>query len=117
MWRVQIALRFLRFNTTYGTRRLSVLGVEKDNHEPTDVSLDSAVVAVKTAAHDGLPFQPASLAWRDIGYSVDIVVEKKKVPKVLLNGISGAATPGKLVALMGATGGACDCASVLVWWA
>ena len=68
--------------------------------------MNATAVAVRTAAHDGLPFQPASLAWRDIGYGVDIAVEKKKVPKVLLKNVSGAATPGKLVALMGATGGA-----------
>ena len=49
-----------------------------------------------------LPFQPATLAWKDLKYTV--FLGKEKTPKVLLNNISGYAEPGKLIALMGASG-------------
>jgi ABC-type multidrug transport system fused ATPase/permease subunit len=49
-----------------------------------------------------LPFSPATLAWKDLTYTV--YVGKDKTPKVLLKGISGFAEPGKLTALMGASG-------------
>ncbi len=53
-----------------------------------------------------LPFAHASLSWRNIGYTVQVKDGKKKVPKELLHEVSGAAPPGRLVALMGSTGGA-----------
>jgi hypothetical protein len=49
-----------------------------------------------------LPFTPATLAWKDLNYTV--YVGKEKTPKVLLNRISGYAEPGKLTALMGSSG-------------
>jgi hypothetical protein len=49
-----------------------------------------------------LPFTPATLAWKDLKYTV--YVGKEKTPKVLLNRISGYAEPGKLTALMGSSG-------------
>lgn len=43
-----------------------------------------------------------------VRYSVPIKGQKEE--KVLLNAVFGAAVPGQLVALMGATGGVCVCA-------
>lgn len=49
-----------------------------------------------------LPFTPATLSWKDLKYTV--YIGKEKTPRVLLNHISGFAEPGKLTALMGASG-------------
>jgi hypothetical protein len=62
---------------------------------------------VNCLMHQALPFTRASLSWTNIGYSVFVKANKVKTKKVLLNGVSGAAPPGRLVALMGATGGEC----------
>ena len=109
--RGQAALRYLRFGVTLGTRRLSAItdgrGDDEGDIVQTESSVGVTMVHVKgpASATEGLPFTPASLAWRDIGYSVPVTVDKKKTDKVLLAGVSGAAPPGKMVALMGATGG------------
>lgn len=47
-----------------------------------------------------LPFQPLSVAWRSLRYTVDTA----EGARTLLNGVSGVALPGRLVALMGASG-------------
>lgn len=56
------------------------------------------MVAVKSK----LPFQQAKVTWRNIKYTV--YIGKEKTPKVLLNEVNGGALPGRLVALMGASG-------------
>ena len=88
------------------------LAYKKKDVDPTAVVIDvqgqkkglggaksSAKASFQLAA---LPFTPATLAWKDIKYTV--YIGKEKTPKVLLNHISGYAEPGKLTALMGASG-------------
>lgn len=50
-----------------------------------------------------LPFDKAKIAWTDIEYTV-YIGKKKKEAKKLLHKVSGAAVPGRLTALMGASG-------------
>ena len=66
-------------------------------------TLDAAIskeAAAPNSAQD-LPFVPATLTFTDVGYSVTL---KKGGDKALLVGVSGAFTPGKMIALMGASG-------------
>jgi hypothetical protein len=63
--------------------------------------------------HQALPFTRASLSWTNVHYNVFVNTDKVKTKKVLLNGVSGAAPPGRLVALMGATGGECGSSRVV----
>ena len=51
--------------------------------------------------HSVLPFTPMSVAWRALRYTVKLADGSSKT---LLNGISGAAQPGRFMALMGASG-------------
>ena len=68
------------------------------------LTLPDTVVAV-SLDEAALPFRRSSLVWRNITYSVTVPDGKATVEKVLLSSVSGAAVPGKIVALMGATGG------------
>ncbi len=74
------------------------------------------MVGVAALWCQALPFVRASLSWSNVGYTVQVKADRPKandpsktekvtVPKVLLTDVSGAAPPGRLVALMGATGG------------
>jgi hypothetical protein len=60
-----------------------------------------------------LPFEPATLSWKDLKYTV--YVGKDKTPKVLLNHISGYAEPGKLTALMGSSGAGQSTTTQTTW--
>ena len=52
-----------------------------------------------------IPFQPMSLVFKDLHYTVKVKnSEGKTVDRQLLNGISGYVKPGQLTALMGASG-------------
>ena len=52
-----------------------------------------------------IPFQPMSLAFEGLHYTVKVKTQDKKtVDRKLLNGISGYVKPGQLTALMGASG-------------
>ena len=52
-----------------------------------------------------IPFQPMSLVFTDLHYTVKVKnAEKQTVDRKLLNGISGYVKPGQLTALMGASG-------------
>jgi ABC-type multidrug transport system ATPase subunit/ABC-type multidrug transport system permease subunit len=71
-------------------------GEEGDDTAPLHVAIPDALEAAVTA----LPFEPCSLAWRDLSYTVDT----PQGPKTLLHGVSGLAVPRRLLALMGASG-------------
>ena len=51
-----------------------------------------------------IPFQPMSLVFMDLHYTVKVKQQKQTVDRKLLNGISGYVKPGQLTALMGASG-------------
>ena len=52
-----------------------------------------------------IPFQPMSLAFDDLHYTVKVKSQEgKTIDRKLLNGISGYVKPGQLTALMGASG-------------
>lgn len=54
-----------------------------------------------TQQHHGLPFEPATLVFKDVTYSVPDPKTKGKTQIPLLRGISGVCRPGSLTALMG----------------
>lgn len=45
-----------------------------------------------------------TLSWDNVSYSVTVGKRKNKSQKVILNGLSGQALPGQVVAIMGASG-------------
>eukprot|EP00760_Papus_ankaliazontas_P008289 PhM_4_TR13723/c0_g1_i1/m.82053 len=56
---------------------------------------------------DVVPDQESSLSWQDIRYEVDIPPRSKGEPvqiRSILKGITGAAAPGRMLAIMGASG-------------
>lgn len=71
--------------------------------EPSEAAVAGAAAAPATA----IPFEPASVAFRDITYTVQL--PRGRGERVLLHGVSGCALPGRMLALMGASGaGASD---------
>ena len=71
-------------------------GEEGEDTAPLHVAVPDNLEAAVTA----LPFEPCTLAWRDLSYTVDT----PQGPKTLLHGVSGVAVPKRLMALMGASG-------------
>jgi len=70
---------------------------------PPKKQLASTRSSAKASFHlNALPFTPATLAWKDLKYTV--YLGREKTPRVLLNHISGYAKPGTLTALMGVSG-------------
>ena len=69
-----------------------------------------ALAAAAASAQSALPFTPMSIAWRNLRYTVTIAAAAAKAEgrasrdKVLLQSVTGRAAPGKLTALMGASG-------------
>ena len=61
-----------------------------------------AASAAAIAAEAALPFEPASVAFRDVSYTVQL--PQGRGERVLLHGVSGCALPGRMLALMGASG-------------
>lgn len=67
-------------------------------------------IASNGATSSTLPFMPMSIAWRDLRYTVNISARAAKAgaretsDKVLLQSVSGYASPGEMTALMGASG-------------
>ena len=58
-----------------------------------------------TSAASVLPFEPISLAWRGITYSVIVKqADGSEAPRVLLHSIDGSCRAGSLTALMGSSG-------------
>ena len=64
----------------------------------------TTAAASAASASSVLPFETMSVTWKGIGYTVNLPKAGGGGTKVLLRGISGAATPGRLLALMGASG-------------
>ena len=60
--------------------------------------------APPASASSVLPFEPMTVAWRNIEYTVNLPKQLGGGTKQLLRGVSGYAEPGKLLALMGASG-------------
>jgi len=60
----------------------------------------STVVALPLEAGKTLPFSSVTVAWRELVYTVTTPAG----PKTLLQGVSGLAQPGHMMALMGASG-------------
>lgn len=70
---------------------------ETHHHELPVVGSHVAVAAASTA----LPFAPASVAFRNVTYTVKL---RGGAEKTLLHRVSGFALPGRMLALMGASG-------------
>jgi ABC-type multidrug transport system ATPase subunit len=104
------ALSAVRITRNVGSSRAA------DEHEPAAAGKDgaplpapaqeSAVVDVAPAgsAASVLPFQPMTVSWRDVKYTVQLNKNLGGGAKTLLQGVSGIAQPGRLIALMGASG-------------
>ncbi|XP_058004741.1 pleiotropic drug resistance protein 1 isoform X1 [Hevea brasiliensis] len=85
--------------TNYGSSRKSSTGIGEEISEANHNRKKGMV----------LPFEPHSVAFDDVMYSVDMPQEMKSQgiledKLVLLNGVSGAFRPGVLTALMGVSG-------------
>ena len=104
------ALGRSNFSRTLGTSRI------KDEEEPSvngGGGGDKAAAAAPTppsvsvpvtppgGVASVMPFTPSTVAWRELRYTVQ---SRSSGPKALLQGVSGAAVPGRLLALMGASG-------------
>ncbi|KAH9666408.1 ABC transporter G family member 40 [Citrus sinensis] len=113
-------------NRTGGTLQLSTHGsssshltqsdesrdnIRRRNSTSQSLSLTEEDIAANQPKRSGmvLPFEPLSLTFEDVVYSVDMPQEMKLQgvlddKLVLLNGVSGAFRPGVLTALMGVSG-------------
>ncbi|GMH32356.1 hypothetical protein BSKO_00190 [Bryopsis sp. KO-2023] len=113
-----VALHCLR-----GDHKQAVLMDENEIQKARSEAIERKKILKKSAAGDvedqgkdfsvseGLPFQPITLVFKDLGYSVDLSVTARGKQKSgqsrslqLLQGITGHACPGVLTALMGGTG-------------
>jgi len=75
--------------------------VSADTKASDDVPVE---VVPKGSAQSVLPFEPMTVAWRDLTYTVQLNKNLGGGEKVLLQVVSGLAAPGKLLALMVASG-------------
>ena len=57
-----------------------------------------------TATSRALPFTPMSVVFRDLTYTIKLPKRSGGGTRTLLQGVSGYALPGKMIALMGASG-------------
>ncbi|RHZ18186.1 hypothetical protein DYB37_011067, partial [Aphanomyces astaci] len=68
---------------------------------------DAVAVVFKSSRGGGvnsLPFEPVTLSFRDLYYTIELGKGKDKTTRQLLKGIHGCFQPGSLTALMGSTG-------------
>ncbi|GAY59271.1 hypothetical protein CUMW_193230, partial [Citrus unshiu] len=101
-------------NRIGGTVQLSNCGESGNDNRERNSSFQSSSLTEAEASHPKkrgmvLPFEPYSLTFDEVVYSVDMPQQMKLqgVPEdklVLLNGVSGAFRPGVLTALMGVSG-------------
>ncbi|OQS07928.1 ATP-binding Cassette (ABC) Superfamily [Thraustotheca clavata] len=75
---------------------------EENTTEATEVA---TAIAVKSRSDiNSLHFEPVTLAFRDLYYTIPIGPKKNKETRQLLKGIHGCFEPGTLTALMGSSG-------------
>ncbi|XP_039067178.1 pleiotropic drug resistance protein 3-like [Hibiscus syriacus] len=84
-------------------------GLEEDNKDESiqkesKIFIESENIAVSTEGKMALPFQPLTVAFRDVKYYVNVPVGFKHKRVQLLSDITGAFQPGILTALMGVSG-------------
>lgn len=84
-----MAMHFIRFDDSRGS-----------------VRTETSVVEVEARQSAGLPFEPITLVWEDLWYSVDMPGSKKGSNEMLdlLKGVTGYSKPGTMTALMGSSG-------------
>ncbi|TMW67509.1 hypothetical protein Poli38472_011129 [Pythium oligandrum] len=70
---------------------------------PRGDSSSNVILEVRAATHERY-FEPVTLAFKDLWYSVPDPKDPKGVPLNLLKGVSGFASPGTITALMGSSG-------------
>ncbi|KAE8884663.1 ABC transporter G family member 34 [Phytophthora fragariae] len=100
-----LALHFIRYEKYKG---VSVKAMTDNAHEDDNVYVQvktpgAAVAANKSPESGGLPFTPSNLCIKDLEYFVTLPSGEEKQ---LLRGITAHFEPGRMVALMGATGAA-----------
>lgn len=90
----------------------SAVDAAADSAAEHDAGVAAAAEAAAALASCGaLPFTPVALAFRDVRYSVELRAGGGS--RALLRGVTGCARPGRLVALMGASGER----RAAQWWA
>ncbi|KAH9152934.1 hypothetical protein AeRB84_004737, partial [Aphanomyces euteiches] len=97
------ALHFIRYEKRYGVSGGSKVGEdEEDDNVYIEVSTPGGtMVKQERKKNQGLAFIPANLVIKNLDYYVTLPT---KVERQLLNNITASFTPGRMCALMGATG-------------
>lgn len=70
----------------------------------SSIAVCAEVAVTGTPTRSAVPFDPITIAWRDLHYAVTSKCEGSTTEKVLLQAVSGCAKPGRMMALMGASG-------------
>lgn len=94
-----LVLKVIHIERNIGTRRSS-----KEQEEDAGASEAVELEGAAGNAASALPFVPMTLVWKNIEYEVVLPPNLGGGSKVLLQKVSGAALPGRLMALMGASG-------------
>jgi len=79
-------------------------GVELSSAHDLESSVAACAEVASTPSRSAIPFDPITIAWRDLHYAVTSKCEGLTTEKVLLQAVSGCAKPGRMMALMGASG-------------
>ncbi|KAG2508213.1 hypothetical protein JM16_008885, partial [Phytophthora kernoviae] len=97
-----LALHFIRYEKYKGVsvKAMTDNATDEDNVY-VEVSTPGGAVNGKPGQNSGLPFTPSNLCIKDLNYFVTLPSGEEKQ---LLNGITAHFEPGRMVALMGATG-------------
>ncbi|EQC30757.1 hypothetical protein SDRG_11518 [Saprolegnia diclina VS20] len=98
-----LVLHFIRYERRFGVSGGSKVGEDDDDSVYVEVQTPGGTMVKQDMApkNDGLSFIPANLCIRNLDYYVTLPT---KVERQLLNNISAYFQPGKMTALMGATG-------------
>ena len=95
-----VALGSVYIERNIGTSRVKDEEEEEESKAPEEAVTVSAPGSIASV----LPFAPMTVVWRDVKYTVQLNKNLGGGSKVLLQGVSGIASPGRLIALMGASG-------------
>lgn len=100
------ALSKIRIQRNIGSSRTSSSEKKKDGENAEEVSISISKVDAE-ASQRALSFTPMSITWEDLEYTVKVPGEDGKPlsgSKKILNSVTSAAQPSRMLALMGASG-------------